>query len=471
MLEIFRSKVKRAETNKSTTQTKIGRQLKIDFGRAELCHSNTDGEFSRDRHGNVLEAILSRDNMKKALKRLKTNNGAPGVDGMTACKLQVYLETHWSSIKAAILSGTYRPTAVRQVMIKKAGGGERQLGIPTTLDRLIQQAISQRLNLIYDDGFSENSYGFRPGRNAHQAVERAKEYLNEGNNVVVELDLEKFFDKVNHDKLMYILSQRISDKPLLRLIRSYLTSGIMIGGIVSQRTEGTPQGSPLSPLLSNILLDKLDKELEQRGHKFVRYADDCSIYVGSMKAAERVKASITKYIETKLKLKVNETKTKISKATDSTLLGFSFYADKDGYQIRIAKKSFKRIREKVREATSRRKPHSLKYRLEELSPKIRGWVNYFKIAKAKAQMQRLDEWTRTRLRICVWKLWKRPRTKIRELINLGVAHSKAICYGLTRLKYCRVAHSPILYTTLTNEYLQKQGYVSFTSVYQNYRYV
>jgi group II intron reverse transcriptase/maturase len=351
-------------------------------------------------------------------------------------------------------------------MIEKPGGGERQLGIPTVLDRLIQQAISQRLSMIYDAGFSENSYGFRPERSAHQAVEQAKEYLNEGNTVVIELDLEKFFDRVNHDKLMGILSKRIQDKQLLRLIRSYLTSGIMSGGVVSQRREGTPQGSPLSPLLSNILLDGLDKELESRGHKFVRYADDCSIYVRSLRAAERVKASITKYIENKLKLKVNETKTKISKARESTLLGFSFYVDKDGYQIRIAKKSLKRIKEKIKEITSRRNPHSLTYRLEQLTPVIRGWVNYFKIAKAKSQMQRLDEWTRTRIRICVWKLWKRPRTKIRELIKLGVKEFKAIQYGLTRLKYCRIAHSPILLSTLSNDYLRKQGYISFMSVYK-----
>ena len=457
--------MKRAETDKATTQKKIGRQLKIEFGRAELCNGNIETEFNRKESGKMLEKILSLENMKIALKRVKSNKGASGVDGMTVDKLHTYLEANWSLIEVEILSGTYSPAPVRQVTIKKPDGGERQLGIPTVLDRLIQQAISQRLSLMYDEGFSENSYGFRPGRKAHDAVERAKEYLNEGNTVVIELDLEKFFDRVNHDKLMYILSERIKDKQLLRLIGSYLRSGIMAGGVVSQRTEGTPQGSPLSPVLSNILLDRLDKELEQRGHKFVRYADDCSIYVRSMKAAERVKASITRYIERGLKLKVNETKTKISLAKHSTLLGFSFYADKEGYQIRIAKKSLKRIKEKVREITSRQKPYSLSYRLELLEPIIRGWVNYFKIAKAKSQMQKLDELTRTRLRICIWKLWKRPRTKIRKLIRLGLDRIKAIQYGLTRLRYCRVAHSPILLSTLKNDYLTKEGYISFMSVY------
>lgn len=457
--------MKKAETDKRTTQTKIGRQLTIEFGRAEYCACNRDKKFNRKKNGELLEEILSKDNMTQALKRVKTNKGVPGVDGMGVEELQSYLEDNWTFIKAEIQEGTYRPRPVKQVTIEKPDGGERQLGIPTVLDRLIQQAISQRLSQIYEIGFSENSYGFRPGRSCHQAVKQAQEYLNEGNTIVIELDLEKFFDKVNHDKLMTILSERIEDKQVLRLIRSYLNSGIMIDGLISPRKEGTPQGSPLSPLLSNILLDKLDKELERRGHKFVRYADDCSIYVGSEKAAERVKTSITRYIEKKLKLKVNERKTRISKARESTLLGFSFYSDKEGYQIRIAKKSLKRIKEKVKEITSRRKPHSLEQRLTLLAPIIRGWVNYFKIAKAKSIMQRLDEWTRTRLRMCAWKQWKLIRTKVNELIRLGVEKIKAIRYGLTRLKYCRIAHSPILQSTLTNEYFCRQGYVSFMSVY------
>ena len=457
--------MKRAEPHKRTTQLKIGQQLKIEFGRAELCDGNTDMRFNPHGNGELLAMILSEENMKEAVKRVKSNKGSPGIDGMTVDELQTYLEMNWTKLKADILSGIYLPSPVKQVSIEKPGGGERLLGIPIVLDRVIQQAIAQRLNLIYDEGFSESSYGFRPGRKAQQAVEQAKEYMNEGYTKVVELDLEKFFDKVNHDKLMNIISKRIKDKDLLRLIRRFLQSEIMVGGVSSPRSEGTPQGSPLSPLLSNILLDEFDKELEKRGHKFVRYADDCSIYVKSVKAAERVKASITEYLEKILKLKVNETKTKISKARESTLLGFSFYTSKEGYQIRIAKKSLKRIKEKIKEETSRRQPQSLSTRLIKLKPIIRGWVNYFKIAKAKSHMNKLDEWTRTRLRICVWKLWKRTRTKIEQLGKLGLSKTQAIQYGLTRLKYCRIAHSPVLCRTLTNDYLFNQGYVGFTGEY------
>lgn len=403
--------------------------------------------------------------MTKAFKRVKANKGAAGIDGMQVEELQGYLCEAWSFIKAEILEGKYKPSCVKQVTIPKPNGGERKLGIPTVVDRLIQQAISQRLTQVYDDGFSENSYGFRPGRNAHQAVHKAQEYLNAGNIYVIELDLEKFFDRVNHDKLMTLLSRKISDKRVLKLIRSCLSSGIMIGGIASKREEGTPQGSPLSPLLSNIILDELDKELEKRGHHFVRYADDCSIYVKSRKAAERVKENLTKYIETKLLLRVNREKTRISLPHESALLGFSFYRDKNGYQIRIAPKSLHRLKEKLRQMTSRRKPQGLTQRLQALRAVITGWVNYFKIAKAKRHMQEMDEWIRVRLRMCVWKQWKRIRTRIRELLSLNVNHEKAIQWGLTSLGYCRVAHSPILLSTLTNEYFTQHGYVSFTSVY------
>lgn len=413
----------------------------------------------------MLEEIVSRENMTEAFHRVKSNKGAAGIDGMTVDKLQAYLSESWSFIKAEILEGKYKPKCVKQVIIPKPNGGERELGIPTVLDRLIQQAISQRLHQLYDNGFSENSYGFRPKRNAHQAVQKAKEYLNEGNTYVIELDVEKFFERVNHDKLMNILSRKVTDRRLLKLIRSYLQSGIMIGGIATKREEGTPQGSPLSPLLSNIILDELDKELEKRGHKFVRYADDCSIYVRSMKAAERVKESITKYIEAKLLLRVNREKTRISLPNESRLLGFSFYRDKDGYQIRISPQSLKRLREKLRSLTSRRKPLGLSERLQALSVAIRGWVNYYKIAKAKSHMQKLDEWLRVRLRMCIWKQWKRIRTKIRELLKLGVNQIKAIQWGLTSLGYCRVAHSPILSSTLTNDYFTHRGYVGFTNVY------
>lgn len=273
----------------------------------------------------MLEEILGKENMTIAFKRVVSNKGASGVDAMEVEELRAHMNTNWSTIKTRLLEGKYIPNAIREVEIPKPNGGKRKLGIPTVTDRLIQQAISQKLSEIYDKEFSSYSYGFRPGKSAHQAVRQAEQYINEGNKFVVEIDLEKFFDKVNHDRLMQHLSRRIEDKQLLKLIRRYLTKGIMVDGVVSKRTEGTPQGSPLSPILSNIVLDELDKELENRGHKFVRYADDCSVYVHSQKAANRVLESITGFIEGKLKLKVNREKSKVSPATRSNLLGFSFY--------------------------------------------------------------------------------------------------------------------------------------------------
>jgi group II intron reverse transcriptase/maturase len=318
---------------------------------------------------------------------------------------------------------------------------------------------------MYDKTFSDSSYGFRPHRSAHQAVTRAKEYLNAGYRVVVEIDLEKFFDKVNHDRLMTTLSRRISDKRLLKLLRKYLTTGIMANGIISSRSEGTPQGSPLSPILSNIVLDELDKELEHRGHKFVRYADDLSIYVCSTKSGERVKESITRFIESKLKLKVNQGKSKISRPKDSSLLGFTFYTDKDGYQIRINNKSYEKLKEKVRKISSRSWSTSFEARLKLLNQTTAGWVNYFKIAKCRSRLRDLDSWIRFRLRMCKWKTWKKTRTRISNLVKLGLDAFQAYMFGNTRKGICRTARSPILHRTLTNKYLEDLGYVTLENVY------
>jgi group II intron reverse transcriptase/maturase len=339
------------------------------------------------------------------------------------------------------------------------------LGIPTVIDRLLQQAISQWLNQFYEPIFSVFSYGFRPGKNAHQAVIQAQTFLNEGKVHVIELDLEKFFDKVNHDKLMSLLMRKVTDKPTLRLIRQYLRSGIMEDGVVSQRTEGTPQGSPLSPLLSNIILDELDKELTIRGHSFVRYADDCSIYVESDKSAHRVLGSITKYIEEGLKLKVNKEKSKVSRPVESTLLGFSYYQSNGKWEIRIAKKSIKRIKEKTKEVTARNNGSNTKQKLLKIKPIIQGWVNYFSLAKAKSIMEHLDEGVRTRLRMGLWKEWKNCRTRVANLLKLGASKQKSYQWGNSSKAYCRVAHSPILCTTLNNTYFTKEGYVGFQNTY------
>lgn len=409
----------------------------------------------------MLEAIMDRRNLEKALVQVIQNKGSAGVDGMQTDALRDYLNTSYQQLRHLVVEGSYQPSPVRKVEIPKPQGGKRLLGIPTVVDRLIQQAISQWLSQWYEPYFSAHSYGFRPHRNAHQAVKEAQRLLNEGRRWVIELDLEKCFDQVNHDKLMSLLQLKVKDKGTLQLIHKYLRSGIMEGGLVSQRTKGTPQGSPLSPLLSNIMLDELDKELAHRGHCFVRYADDCSIYVKSEKAAHRVLHSITKYIEERLLLKVNKEKSKVSRPTSSYLLGFSFYQSKGEWNIRIANKSQHRIKEKCKTITKRSNGLSLKQKIEQLTPIIQGWVNYFSIAKAKSILIGLDEYVRTRLRAGVWRDWKNCKTRVANLLKLGAKRNKAYQWGNTSKGYCRTAHSPILCTTLNNEYFLKQGYVGF----------
>ncbi len=413
----------------------------------------------------MLEEILDIRNVQKAFKQVTANKGAGGIDGMQTDELRDYLNVNWQTLQKVILEGNYHPQAVRKVEIPKPQGGTRMLGIPTVTDRLLQQCIAQWLNPQYEEEFSNYSYGFREGRNAHQAVLQAQQNLNEGYGWVIELDLEKFFDKVNHDKLMGLLAKKISDKRILKLIRSYLNSGIMEDGVVTARTEGTPQGSPLSPLLSNVVLNELDKELEARGHRYVRYADDCSIYVKSEKSAQRVMESITDYIEKKLKLKVNRTKSKVSRPQDSVLLGFSFYSSKEGWQVRIAPKSLDKIRKKMKEQTKRNDPSPAKEKIKKMEAVIRGWVNYFAIARGKKKMQELDELVRTRLRMGIWKQWKKPKTKRIHLIKLGIPKPKAYEWSNSRKGFCRIAHSPILCRALNNEYFTRLRYIGFTNYY------
>lgn len=414
----------------------------------------------------MLEAIMDRRNIEKALVQVMRNKGSAGVDGMQTDELRDYLNTSYQQLRHMVVEGSYQPNPVRKVEIPKPQGGKRMPGIPTVLDRLLQQAISQWLSQFYEPHFSTHSYGFRPNRNTHQAVKHAQTLLNEGRKWVIELDLEKFFDKVNHDKLVSMLSQKVKDKATLQLIHKYLRSGIMEGGLISQRTEGTPQGSPLSPLLSNIILDELDKELTKRGHSFVRYADDCSIYVKSEKSAQRVLHNITKYIEESLLLKVNKEKSKVSQPVNSYLLGFSFYRHKGEWKIRIGDKSQKRIKEKCKTITKRNNGLSLQQKVEKLAPIIQGWVNYFSIAKAKSILIGLDKYVRTRLRAGLWRDWKNCKTRVVNLLKLGAKRHKAYEWGNTSKGYCRTAHSPILCTTVNNEYLLKHGYVGFYLHYQ-----
>jgi RNA-directed DNA polymerase len=413
----------------------------------------------------MLATIMDRRNIEKALLQVERNKGVGGVDGMQTDELRDYLNTNYQQLRKEVITGIYKPSPVKKVEIPKAQGGVRMLGIPTVIDRMLQQALSRWLNQFYEPYFSALSYGFRPNRNAHQAVLQAQTFLNEGKTYVIELDLEKFFDKVNHDKLMSLLMRKITDKATLRLIRQYLRSGIMEGGVVSQRLEGTPQGSPISPLLSNIILDELDKELSKRGLSFVRYADDCSIYVRSEKSAQRVLVSITHYIEKDLKLKVNKQKSKVSRPTESTLLGFSFYNDKGKWAIRIAKRSIERVKEKSKAITKRNNGSNIRQKILKMQPLIQGWVNYFSIAKAKSAMQNLDSLVRVRLRMSLWKEWKRCRTRTFNLLKLKASKQKSYEWGNSSKGYCRVAHSPILCTTLNNAYFTKQGYTGFHNTY------
>ncbi len=416
----------------------------------------------------MLETILDIRNIEKACNQVIANKGAGGIDGMQTDELRDFLRSSWHSLRKAIVEGCYRPDPVKRVTIPKASGGVRGLGIPTVKDRLIQQALAQWMGQLWEGEFSPYSYGFRPGKNAHQAVLQAAAFLNEGKTHVIELDLEKFFDKVNHDKLMSLVSAKVTDKRTLRLIGSYLRSGIMENGMVSIPREGTPQGSPLSPLLSNIMLHELDKELTARGLSFVRYADDCSIYVSSAKAAKRVMERITCYIETKLLLKVSTEKSRISRPSGSSLLGYSFYNRKGEWRLRIAPESGARIRDKVRSLLKRSVPDYPDKRYAVLDRIARGWVIYFRLADCKSQLQDLDSWIRTRIRIIYWHKWKRPKIRMRKLLHRRVA-SKGQVYqwANSSKKSCRIGHSPIMKRALPNALLSKQGLPSFYRYYQS----
>jgi len=413
----------------------------------------------------LLENILSRNNLLVAYNQVVGNKGASGIDGMTVDDLGDYLKENWESIRLKIEQGKYKPSAVRRVSIAKPNGGERHLGIPTVLDRMVQHSISQELNKLYDPNFSEYSYGFRKGRDAHQALNQSLDYIQEGYEYMVSIDLEKFFDRVNHDKLMSKLSKRITDKEVLRLIRRYLQSGIMEEGLIRKNEEGTPQGGNLSPILSNIVLDELDKELGSRGHRFVRYADDISIFVKTSRAGLRVLESVSNWISKHLKLRVNLEKSGVKHCMKGELLGYGFYKSKTGYGFRISPRSYKRFQVKLKRLTKRSWSVSLDYRFEKLRQTIQGWLNYYGLAAGKQRIRRLDEWLRRRVRMCIWKTWKRVRTRMRSLIKLGIPKEKAYMWANTRKGYWEISGSPILATTITTRRLEKRGYRSLLSYY------
>jgi len=404
----------------------------------------------------LMEEVCQRENLGNALKRVRKNKGSPGVDGMTVQQLPGYLCEHWPMIKEQLLRGTYKPQPVKRVEISKPGGGVRNLGIPTVLDRFIQQAILQVLQKRWDPTFSECSYGFRPGRSAHQAVAQAQTYIAEGYSWVVDIDLEKFFDRVNHDMLMGRVAKRVSDKRLLRLIRAFLNAGVMEDGLVGPTDEGTPQGGPLSPLLSNLVLDDLDRELEKRGHRLVRYADDCNIYVRSERAGQRVMESIARFITKKLKLKVNGSKSTVDRPWRREFLGFSFTAGREPKR-RISPQALRRFKERIRELTCRSGRWSIKQMVTQLSRYLLGWRGYFGFCQTPSVLQCLDSWIRRRLRSVVWKQWKRGRTRYAELRKRSVgkhlaAPTAGSCHGPWR-----IARSPALSFALPNAYFTSLG--------------
>jgi RNA-directed DNA polymerase len=412
--------------------------------------------------GPSMEAVVERENLKNALARVKRNKGAAGIDGMGLEELSAYLKEHWPTIRAQLLEGTYKPQPVRRVEIPKASGGMRPLGIPTVLDRFIQQAVMQVLQADWDGTFSEASFGFRPKRSAHQAVERAQTYIASGYVVVVDVDLEKFFDRVNHDILMGLMAKRVADKRLLKLVRAFLNAGVMEGGLVSPTEEGTPQGGPLSPLLSNLMLDVLDKELEKRGHRFVRYADDCNIYVRSQRAGERVLAGIEEFLAKRLKLRINKAKSAVAKPSVRKFLGFSFTGGKEPRR-RIAPQAIARFKAKVRDLTRRIGGRSLPQIVKELSVYLLGWRGYFGFCQTPSVLRALDEWLRRRLRAIAWKQWKTARTRFAELRRRGVGRELAGHTAGCPHGPWRPAASPALHIAMPISFFSSLGLRSLAS--------
>jgi RNA-directed DNA polymerase len=434
-------------------------------GRGEAPRAERSGEAGRAAQGKersgshdlLMERVVARENAEAALKRVRRNKGSPGIDGMTVEELEPYLREHWSVIREQLLAGSYRPSAVRRKQIPKSGGGVRELGIPTVLDRFVQQLFLQVLTPIFDPTFSEHSHGFRPGRRAHDAVRKAKRYIQEGRRWVVDVDLEKFFDRVNHDVLMGMLENRIGDRRMLRIIRRFLEAGIMADGVAVERHEGTPQGGPLSPLLANVLLDEVDKELERRGHCFVRYADDCNVYVRSKRAGERVLAALqSKYA--KLRLRVNEEKSTVARVWDRKFLGYSFWvAEGKVVKLRVAPKALEEMKQRVRRITSRTGGRSMEQVTAELGAYLRGWKEYFKLSDTPRVFFDLDGWIHRRLRMLQLKQWKRGRTAFRELTALGLPEwlvRKGAGYGR---RWWWAASLGAMHTALPGSYFERLG--------------
>jgi RNA-directed DNA polymerase len=434
-------------------------------GEGSVCQVTVASERTEPIEGVSMEEVVRRENLKKALKRVCLNKGSPGIDGMGVEELKGYLQAHWPEIREQLLQGQYHPQPVKQVLIPKSGGGSRMLGIPTVLDRFIQQALLQVLNPTYEPRFSAHSYGFRLGRNAHQALRQAKKYIEEGNEWVVDIDLEKCFDRINHDILMGRIAKRVSDKRILRLIRRYLQAGIMVHGVVQERHEGTPQGGPLSPLLSNILLDELDKELERRGHRFCRYADDANIYVRSERAGKRVMDSIERFLDRKLKLKVNRQKSAVAKPQERQFLGFSFTSGKE-LKIKLSDEALKRVKDRIKKITRRSRGICLLQMIKELSTYLRGWLGYFRLTEAPTVLRDLDSWIRRRLRCLVTKQWiKSCHTRYKGLRALGVSDRGARPVAASRKGPWAMSNMKPVKVALSNRFFAERGLLSLRNQY------
>jgi len=419
-----------------------------------------DTQPALDTH--LMERVVEPANLQRAWQRVKANKGAPGIDRMTIDEGEAWLDAHGSTLREALLTGTYQPLALRRKAIPKKPTGERLLGIPAVIDRMVQQAIAQGLTPIFDPGFSASSFGFRPNRSAHGALRQVQTYVAQGYRIAVDLDLEKFFDQVVHDVLMVRVARQVDDKRVLSLIGRYLRAGVVVDGNIQPTEQGTPQGGPLSPLLSNILLDDLDKELERRGLRFARYADDLLILVRTQRAAERVKRSITRYLTGVLRLPVNETKSRVAPVQQCVFLGFTFYR---GTKLRAAEKALAEFQYRLTRLTSRSWGVSMEYRLRKLAQYLRGWMGYFGISDYYRPIPELDGWLRRRVRMCYWKQWRKPRTRIRNLLKLGTSRDHAILTGLSRKGYWHLARTLATQTGMTNTWLAEQGLLSIRDLW------
>lgn len=429
-------------------------------------HSNFHGELNNQNGVNLFEKVLSRNNLNLAYLQVVRNKGAAGVDGMTYDQLLQHLKEHRKELLMKLRNGTYRPQPVLRVEIPKPDGGVRKLGIPTVIDRMIQQAINQVLQPIFEPTFSDNSFGFRPKRSAHQAIIRAKSYYEQGYKYVVDIDMKAYFDTVNHDKLMYYIEDKVQDKRILRLIRQYLKSGIMVNGLFEASEEGTPQGGNLSPLLSNIYLNEFDKLLTTRGHMFVRYADDCNIYVKSRRAGYRVMESSINFLEGELKLTVNREKSAVGSPLKRKFLGCCLLATRNGVKIRPHQKAKSTVKQKLKKVTKRNRGKSIEVLFEQIKQLMTGWINYYGIGEMKSFMNDLNGWLKRRIRQYIWKQWKKPLTKYRNLIRLGIEEQKAYEWANTRKGYWRISSSHILHRALTDRKLVQLGYMDISVKYQ-----